>query len=44
MLELGLLFDMVQMPLNAFDAGYHSFEKQVLPEVNWRGMAALTAA
>jgi uncharacterized protein len=41
MLELGFPFDTVQMPLNAFDAGYHSFEKQVLPEVNRRGMAAL---
>jgi uncharacterized protein len=41
MLQLGFPFDTVQMPLNAFDAGYHSFEKQVLPEVNRRGMAAL---
>jgi uncharacterized protein len=41
MLELGYPFDTVQMPLNPFDAGYHSFEKQVLPEVNRRGMAAL---
>jgi uncharacterized protein len=24
-----------------FDANFHSFEKQVLPEVNRRGMAAL---
>jgi uncharacterized protein len=40
-LELGYPFDSVQMPLNPFDANYHSFEKQVLPEVNWRGMAAL---
>src|SRR5207245_9097079 len=29
------------MPLNPFDASFHSFEKQVLPEVNRRGMAAL---
>ncbi len=41
MLELGYRFDTVQMPLNPFDANYHSFEKQVLPEVNRRGMAAL---
>jgi aryl-alcohol dehydrogenase-like predicted oxidoreductase len=34
-------FDSVQMPLNCFDASYRSFEKQVLPEVNQRGMAAL---
>ena len=41
MLELGYPFDAVQMPLNPFDAGFHSFEKQVLPEVNRRAMAAL---
>ena len=41
MLELGYPFDSVQMPLNPFDASFHSFEKQVLPEVNRRGMAAL---
>ena len=41
MLELGYPFDAVQMPLNPFDASFHSFEKQVLPEVNKRGMAAL---
>src|ERR1700745_2264523 len=41
MLELGHPVDSVQMPLNPFDANFHSFEKQVLPEVNRRGMAAL---
>jgi aryl-alcohol dehydrogenase-like predicted oxidoreductase len=41
MLRLGYPFDSVQMPLNPFDAGYHSFEKQVLPEVVRRGLAAL---
>jgi uncharacterized protein len=41
MLELGYPFDSVQMPLNPFDANFHSFEKQVLPEVNRRGIAAL---
>src|SRR5438270_7005499 len=41
MLELGYPFDTVQMPLNPFDAGFHSFERHVLPVVNQRGMAAL---
>src|SRR5262249_44871882 len=41
MLELGYPFDTAQMPLNPFDASCHSIEKQVLPEVNRRGMAAL---
>ncbi len=41
MLKLGYAFDTVQMPLNAFDANFHSFEQHVLPEVNRRGMAAL---
>jgi uncharacterized protein len=34
-------FDSVQMPLNCFDGTYRSFEQQVLPEVQRRGMAAL---
>jgi aryl-alcohol dehydrogenase-like predicted oxidoreductase len=34
-------FDTVQMPLNCFDASYRSFEKQVLPVVNQRGIAPL---
>lgn len=34
-------FDTVQMPLNCFDANFRSFETQVLPEVNRRGMAGL---
>jgi uncharacterized protein len=41
MLQLGFPFDTVQMPLNPFDANFHSFEAAVLPEVNRRGMAAL---
>jgi aryl-alcohol dehydrogenase-like predicted oxidoreductase len=41
MLTLGYAFDTVQMPLNCFDATFRSFEQQVLPEVNKRGMAAL---
>ena len=34
-------FDAVQMPLNCFDPGFHSFETEVLPEVNRRRLAAL---
>jgi uncharacterized protein len=41
MLSHNYPFDAVQMPLNCFDAGFRSFENQVLPEVNRRGMAAL---
>jgi uncharacterized protein len=41
MLETGFPFDSVQMPLNAFDANFQSFERQVLPELNRRGIAAL---
>jgi aryl-alcohol dehydrogenase-like predicted oxidoreductase len=41
MLATGFPFDAVQMPLNAFDANFHSFEKQVLPELNKRNIAAL---
>lgn len=41
MLETGFPFDSVQMPLNAFDATFQSFEQQVLPELNRRGIAAL---
>jgi predicted aldo/keto reductase-like oxidoreductase len=41
MLSYGYPFDSVQMPLNAFDATYRSFQTHVLPEVNRRGMAAL---
>src|SRR5579871_2397517 len=41
MLNTGYPFDSVQMPLNAFDANFHSFEQQVLPELNRRGIAAL---
>jgi aryl-alcohol dehydrogenase-like predicted oxidoreductase len=41
MLSYDYPFDSVQMPLNAFDASYRSFQKQVLPEVNKRGMAGL---
>jgi uncharacterized protein len=41
MLSHNYPFDTVQMPLNCFDATYRSFERDVLPEVNRRGMAAL---
>jgi uncharacterized protein len=41
MLDTGFPFDAVQMPLNAFDASFKSFEKQVLPELTKRGIAVL---
>lgn len=41
MLATAFPFDAVQMPLNPFDATFRSFETQVLPEVNRRGLAAL---
>jgi aryl-alcohol dehydrogenase-like predicted oxidoreductase len=41
MIALGYPFDTVQMPLNPFDGNFRSFERQVLPEVSRRGMAAL---
>jgi uncharacterized protein len=41
MLSYGYPFDSVQMPLNAFDATFRSFQTHVLPEVNKRGMAGL---
>jgi aryl-alcohol dehydrogenase-like predicted oxidoreductase len=41
MLKTGFEFDAVQMPLNAFDANFRSFEQQVLPELNKRGIAVL---
>src|SRR6202453_2066358 len=37
MIRRGYQFDTVQMPLNCLDAGFRSFEKQVLPELNKRG-------
>jgi aryl-alcohol dehydrogenase-like predicted oxidoreductase len=41
MLAHGYAFDTVQMPLNAFDASFRSFQRDVLPEVRRRGMAAI---
>ncbi len=37
----GIRLDSVQMPLNAFDATFRSFEQQVLPAVRRHGAAAL---
>jgi aryl-alcohol dehydrogenase-like predicted oxidoreductase len=39
MLSHDFPFDTVQMPLNCFDATFRSFETQVLPEANRRGLA-----
>jgi aryl-alcohol dehydrogenase-like predicted oxidoreductase len=41
MLSFDFAFDAVQMPLNPFDATYRSFEREVLPVVNKKGMAAI---
>jgi aryl-alcohol dehydrogenase-like predicted oxidoreductase len=41
MLSYGYAFDTVQMPLNVFDASFRSFEQQVLPELERRGIAAI---
>jgi aryl-alcohol dehydrogenase-like predicted oxidoreductase len=41
MLSHGFEFDTVQMPLNCFDATFRSFEHNVLPELNRRGIAPL---
>jgi len=41
MLSHSFPIDTVQMPLNCLDATFRSFETNVLPEVNRRGMAAL---
>lgn len=41
MLSHGFAFDTVQMPLNCFDATFRSFEHNVLPELNRRGIAPL---
>jgi len=41
MLETGFPFDAVQMPLNAFDATFRSFQARVMPELNRRGIAVL---
>ncbi len=41
MLSHNFPFNTVQMPLNCLDASFRSFEANVLPEVNRRGIAAL---
>ena len=41
MLSHDFPFDTVQMPLNCLDATFRSFEQQVLPEANRRGLAPL---
>jgi len=41
MLQTNFRFDAVQMPINAFDASFHSFQQQVIPEARKRGMAVL---
>jgi aryl-alcohol dehydrogenase-like predicted oxidoreductase len=41
MIRGGYPFDSVQMPLNCLDATFRSFEQQVVPEANKRGIAVL---
>jgi aryl-alcohol dehydrogenase-like predicted oxidoreductase len=41
MLSHDFPFDTVQMPLNCMDGSFRSFEEQVLPELNRRGIAPL---
>ena len=41
MLAHDYAFDTCQLPLNCFDATFRSFEQQVLPELNRRGIAPL---
>ncbi len=41
MLSYDYPFDTVQMPLNCFDASFRSFEQQVLPELQRRGIGAI---
>jgi uncharacterized protein len=41
MLDRGYAFDVVQMPLNPLDPGFRSFETNVLPAANRRGIAVL---
>lgn len=41
MLSYNYPFDTCQLPLNPFDATFRSFEQQVLPELNRRGIAAI---
>jgi aryl-alcohol dehydrogenase-like predicted oxidoreductase len=42
MLNRGFAFDTVQMPINAFDPSYRSFEREVLPVAVNKGMAVFS--
>src|SRR5665213_2298972 len=42
MLNRGYQFDTVQMPINAFDPSYRSFEREVLPVAMSKGMAVFS--
>ncbi len=41
MLSFGYPFDACQLPLNVFDGTFRSFERQVLPELQRQGIAAI---
>jgi uncharacterized protein len=41
MLARGYAWDSCQLPLNCFDASFRSFEREVLPELNRRGIAPI---
>jgi aryl-alcohol dehydrogenase-like predicted oxidoreductase len=41
MLSYGFPFDTVQMPLNAFDATFRSFERSVVPEARRQGIGVI---
>ena len=41
MIQMGYPFDTCQFPLNPFDASFFSFEQQVLPVLNQKGIAPL---
>jgi len=41
MVDRGYAFDVIQMPLNPLDPGFRSFEINVLPVANQRGIAVL---
>jgi predicted aldo/keto reductase-like oxidoreductase len=41
MLSHGFPFDTCQLPLNGFDANFHSFERRVLPELARQGIQAI---
>ena len=42
LLQRGFAWDVVTLPLNPMDAGFRSFEKQVLPEVVRRGIGVMS--